>query len=171
MLVGDRLDRLVIEQQRRILGVLHVEFDERLRAKGAVCCDSNTVFATELDKSLLAQVRVVLDLECCGGDCRVTEQVQQQSTVVVAYTNALRESVADQGLHGLPGLGQRGVAVRYLVVLVGPAGWVTHRGVDVLESNGEVDNVQIKVVDAPVGKLLLADRFDLVLVVERVPEL
>lgn len=33
-----------------------------------------------------------------------------------------------------------------------------------------MDDVQVKVVDAPVLKLLFADRFDAVMVVERVPK-
>jgi len=66
---------------------------------------------------------------------------------------------------------QRRLAESDLVVLVGPAGWVFHGGVDVFESNGEVDVEKVEVVNAVVLELLLADRPNLLRVVERVPEL
>ena len=44
------------------------------------------------------------------------------------------------------------------VVFVGEAGRVADGGVDVFQGDGEVDNVQVEVVDAPVRELLLADR-------------
>jgi len=52
-----------------------------------------------------------------------------------------------------------------------PARWVAHLGVDVLERDGEVDDVQVEVVDAPVGQLLLADGLDLLALVECLPQL
>lgn len=52
-----------------------------------------------------------------------------------------------------------------------PARWVAHLGVDVLEGDGEVDDVQVEVVDAPVGQLLAADGLDLLALVERLPQL
>lgn len=57
------------------------------------------------------------------------------------------------------------------LAIVVPARGVAHLGVDVLERNGEVDEEQVKVVDAPVGQLLAADGLDLLAVVERLPEL
>lgn len=55
--------------------------------------------------------------------------------------------------------------------IVGEAGWVALRGVDVLEGDGEVHDIEVKVVDAPVLKLLFADGLDAVVVVEGIPEL
>jgi hypothetical protein len=52
-----------------------------------------------------------------------------------------------------------------------PAGRVPHRGVEVLQGDGEVHDVQVKVVDAPIGELLAGDGLDLVGFVEAVPEL
>jgi hypothetical protein len=52
-----------------------------------------------------------------------------------------------------------------------PAGWVADLGVDVLEGDGEVDDVQVEVVDTPVGQLLAADGLDLLTFVEGLPEL
>lgn len=53
----------------------------------------------------------------------------------------------------------------------GPAGWVSDRGVDIFEGNGEVDQVEVKVLDAPICQLLLGDLLDLVAVMEGIPEL
>ena len=44
------------------------------------------------------------------------------------------------------------------------------RGIDVFEGDGEVDDVEVEVVDAPVLKLLFANRLDSVVVMEGVPE-
>jgi hypothetical protein len=52
-----------------------------------------------------------------------------------------------------------------------PTGWVAYLGVDVLEGDGEVDDVQVEVVDTPVGQLLAADGLDLLTLVESLPEL
>lgn len=56
------------------------------------------------------------------------------------------------------------------IVDVPPRG-VPHLGRDVFDGDGEVDEVQVEVVDAPVGELLAGDGLDLLGVVERVPEL
>jgi hypothetical protein len=54
--------------------------------------------------------------------------------------------------------------------IVGPAGRVADGWVHVLESNREVDNEEVEVVDIPVRELLFSDFLDLVAVMERVPE-
>ena len=55
--------------------------------------------------------------------------------------------------------------------VVEPTRGVPLLGVDVFECNGEVDDVQVEVVDAPVAELLAADGLDLLAVVEGLPEL
>ena len=52
-----------------------------------------------------------------------------------------------------------------------PAGRVADRGVKVLQCDGEVDDVQVEVIDTPVSELLASDGLDLVSFVEAVPEL
>ena len=52
-----------------------------------------------------------------------------------------------------------------------PARWVALLGVDILEGDGEVDNVKVEVVNTPVGQLLAADGLDLLTLVESLPEL
>jgi len=64
-----------------------------------------------------------------------------------------------------------GIAGNDVRPVVGEARRVAVRGVDVFERDGEVHDVKVEVVDAPVLQLLLADRADAVMVVEGVPEL
>ena len=52
-----------------------------------------------------------------------------------------------------------------------PAGWVALLRVDILQGDGEVDNVEVEVVNTPVGQLLAADGLDLLTLVEGLPEL
>lgn len=59
----------------------------------------------------------------------------------------------------------------FALAIVEPARRVPCLGGDVLERDGEVDQVQVEVVDAPVGKLLLGDGLNLVIVVEGLPQL
>jgi len=43
VLFRNGLDGRVVEQQRRIVGLLHVEFQERLRAEGRVCSNGESL--------------------------------------------------------------------------------------------------------------------------------
>ena len=76
-----------------------------------------------------------------------------------------------QALHRCPSLLNGGFAKLDGAVCVVPAGGVCYFGGNVFECYGEVHDVQVEVVDAPVGQLLAADGLHLVAVVEGVPEL
>lgn len=54
--------------------------------------------------------------------------------------------------------------------MVPPPRWITDFWIDIFQSDGEVYDVQVKVVDAPVFELLAADGLDFVAFVEGVPE-
>ena len=171
MLVRDLLHRRVLEEQRRVFCALHIEFEKRLRAKGRVCRHGDVLAAGEVDESRLREVWVVFDLQGCGPDFGVAKQVQYELAVEVADADALGHALLHQGLHGRPGLLDGGVARYDFFAVVGEARRVAVRGVDVFERDGEVHDVKVEVVDAPVLQLLLADRADAVVVVEGVPEL
>ena len=130
------------------------------------------MLAGQLEEVGLDVVWVVLNLERGRLDLGVGEHVEKQGSAVVAHTNALSQALVLELLKCLPCALQAGIAVLDLTLaIVVPTRWVAHLGVDVLEGDGEVDEVQVEVVDAPVSKLLAADGLDLLAVVECLPEL
>ena len=168
---GNLLDGGVVHEQRRVLGALHVEFEEGLRTEGRVGRDGYAVALCESDETFLGQVGVVFDLEGCGGHLGVAQEVHDELAVEVADADGFGQAFAHEAFHGRPCLLDGGVPGDHVLAVIGEAGWVSLGGVDVFEGDGEVDNVEVKVVDAPILKLLFADGLDAVMVVERVPEL
>ena len=112
----------------------------------------------------------MFDLEGCGMDLGVAEEIHEELAVEVADADGFGHTLADELFHSGPRLLDRGVAGNDVLAVVGEAGRVAFRGVDVFEGDGEVDDVEVKVVDTPVLELLFADRLDSVVVVEGVPE-
>lgn len=170
MLGGDLLDDGTVEQTRAVVRVLHVELEEAERTERRVGSDAETFLLDVLDQTGLDEVRVVLDLENSRTDASVAEQVHDQLGVEVGDTDAAGELLVNQRLHSSPGLLDGSVAELDLVSLA-PAGGVLDGGVDVFQRNGEVDVIEVKVVDAPVSQLLAGNRLDLVTLVEGVPQL
>jgi len=114
----------------------------------------------------------MLDLKGGWADLGVAQQVIDELGLEVGDTNALGKALADEALHGDPRLLDGGLAAADLAGAIEvPAGWVADRRVDVLKGDGEVDEVEVEVLETPVGKLLLDDGFDTLTVVECVPEL
>lgn len=171
VLGGNAGDGGVLEQLGGVLGVLHLQLDEAERTEGGVGSDGDALLLGVVDQGLLGEVRVVLDLESGGADASVAEEVHQQLRAEVAHTDAAGELLLDEGLHGGPGLLNGGVGQLDLVLGVGPAGRVADLGSHILEGDGEVDNVQVEVVNAQVLELLAGNGLDLLLVVEAVPQL
>lgn len=171
MLLSNGLDSGVLEQERGLLSVLQLQLKEAQRAEGGVSSHGNAFLLDVVDQTSLGQVGVVLNLESGRADARVAQQVHDQLGAEVADTNAAGELLVDQGLHGRPGLLDGGIAELKLGAVAAPAWRVADGGVDVFQGNGEVDDVQVEVVDTPISKLLTADGLDLVALVEGVPEL
>ena len=113
---------------------------------------------------------MVFDLQRRRTDLSITKQIQDQATLEIRNPNRLRQALANQPLHRLPRLLDRSIAQLDFAISVVPARRVRDRGIDVFQRDGEVHDVQVEVVDAPVRELLLANRLDSFLVVERVPE-
>ena len=172
VLLADGLDGGVLEEGLELLGVLHVELAEGSRAERRVSSDGDALSLGEVEEVLLDEVGVVLDLEGGRADLGVAEEVVQELGLEVGDTDALGETLLDEALHGGPGLldGGLGGADLALAVIV-PAGRVADGRVDVLEGDGEVDQVEVEVVDTPVSELLADNGLDAVAVVEGVPEL
>lgn len=114
---------------------------------------------------------MVFDLQSGRLDGGVADEIHDQLTVEVADADALGQAFLRDRLHGCPRFLDARRAGHDFLAVVGESGRVAHRRIHVFEGDGEVDNVQVEVVDAPVAELLLADRLDSVAVVERIPEL
>lgn len=113
---------------------------------------------------------MMFDLQSSGPHLRIPQQIHQQYPSEIAHPDTPTQPLLHQFLHGCPRLLDTCVAGRDFAVLVGEAGWVFDGGVDVFEGDGEVHDVEVEVVDAPVLELLFANGFDARAVVEGVPE-
>ena len=171
MFLRDGLHRLVVEQQGRVLGALHIHLEETLGSKGGIRGDGDAATLAEVQQTLLHEVRVVFDLQRLRHVFGVTLDVQHESTVVIADADGLDQAGVVERFHGVVRLFERGFAQGEFVVFVEETGGVPHRRVDVFQRDGEVDDVQIEVIDAPIRELFLADGTHALFVVERVPEL
>lgn len=171
MLLGDLLDGAVVHEQRGVVRLFHIEFEEGLRAEGTVGRDDDALALGVGHQSRLREVRVVFDLEGGGHGFGVAQQVHEELAVEVADADGFRQTLAHEFLHRCPCFLDGGRAGDDGFAVVGEAGRVAVRGVDVFQGDGEVHDVEVEVVDAPVGELLFADGFDAVVVVEGVPEL
>lgn len=169
MLICDALDGAVIEQEWGVLCLLHVQLEEGLWAEGRVCGDCNVAALAKIEQVLLNEVWVVLNLEGLWHVLGVTLNIEEQAAVVVGDTNRLDQTLIVELLHGVVGVLERSFAEGELVVLVEEARRISYGWIDILESDWEVNNVEIKVVNAPIRKLLLGNWLDTLLVVEGVP--
>lgn len=163
MLVGDGLDGGVGEEGLDLADARVVELDEALGSEGAVSGDGDAVVLEEGKKLGLDQVRVVLDLVDGGLDLGAAPQVGEQLGAEVGDSDGAEDAVGvgvglDEALEGGPRLGNGGVLERGAAALftVGPEAGVGHLGVrDVLEGDGEVDQEQVEVANAPCVDLVL----------------
>lgn len=114
---------------------------------------------------------MVLDLERRRADPGVSEKIHQQRTLEVRDTDALGETLIVDLLKPLPRL--LDARVDGLDGSIGgvPARGVGDLGVDVFEGDGEVDEVEIEVLETPPFELLADNGLDAGLLVEGVPEL
>ena len=113
---------------------------------------------------------MMFDLEGGGRDLGVAEEIHEQLGVEVRNANGAGQALADELLHGLPSFLDSGVSGDDVLAVVRETGRIADGRVDVFEGNGEVDDVEIEIVDAPVLELFLADGLDAVVIVEGVPE-
>lgn len=172
VLAGEAGEDVVLHERGGVLGAVHVELDEAGRAKGGVAGDLDALVLGEAHELRLLEVGVQLDLESGGGDLGISEQVVDGLGLEVGDTDALGQAGADEVLHGLPRLADGGLAPADLLFAVDePAGRVAHLGVDVLERDGEVHDVEVKVVDLPVLQRASAGGLDVFPRVERLPDL
>lgn len=113
----------------------------------------------------------MFDLEGRGRDLGVAEEIHEELAVEVADADGFGHTLAHKLLHGRPSLLDGSVTGNDVLAIVGEAGRVALGRIDVFEGDGEMDDVEIEVVDTPVFELLFADGLDTVVVVEGVPKL
>ena len=115
---------------------------------------------------------MVLDLQRCGSNPRIPKEIHQQLRAEVTHPDTSGQALVDEGFHCGPGFLDRGVAEFDFAVGVGstPTRWVPDGWIDVFQRNGKVHNVQVEIVQTPVGELFLADGSHAIVVVEGVPE-
>lgn len=106
-------------------------------------------------------------MQHCGLDTRVGQHIHQQDGREVGHTNVADLSAQDQFLHGGPGL----VHWHGVLLHVAPLGRVALLHGHVLERDGEVNQVQVQVLEAQVGQGACERLRDVLLVVVGVPEL
>ena len=114
---------------------------------------------------------MVLNLQGRRGDPRIAEKIENELPVEVADADAARQALVHQLFHRGPRFLDGSRALHDILAVVREARRVANRRVDVFQRDGEVDNVEIEIVDPPVLQLLLADGRHAVLVVEGIPEL
>lgn len=112
-----------------------------------------------------------LDLERGRGDLGVAQHIEEELGLEVGNANALGQTLLNEALHGSPGLLGSGLGPPGLLTGGAPARGVPDGGVDIFESDREVDEEEIEVLDAPVGQLAAGDGLNLVALVEGLPEL
>lgn len=161
----------MLKQHRRIVRLLPIQLDKRLRPKRRVRRHRNALAGRELQQRRLHQVRMVLDLQRRGPDARVPQQIEDQRALEIRDADAARQPGIDQVLQRRPRLLDRRVAQLHAAVGGVPAWRVRDRWIDVLQRDGEVHDVEVEIVDAPVCELLLGDGGYARAVVEGVPEL
>ncbi|CRK36460.1 hypothetical protein BN1708_007059 [Verticillium longisporum] len=159
---SDGLDEGHVHERRHGGGARVAELEERLRAKGRVGRDGDARLARRGHELRLREVGVVLDLQDGGRDARVGQQVAEQLGVKVGHADRAQRPGADarrvdEGLEGAPRVGEGHAGARVQPRLGGvgvPRGEARDGRVDPLRRDGEVDEVEVEVVEAPGAELL-----------------
>lgn len=129
-------------------------------------------FTDTIDKDLLDQLRVVkvrvdLNVKNSRLDLGIRQDIHQQDSRKVRHSNITDLAGADKVLHGSPGLVDRDGVLLH----VAPLGRVEHLKGDILKRDGEVDQVEVNVLQAEVLQRASECQRDVFLVVVGVPEL
>lgn len=161
----------MLQQQRRVFRLLHVHFEETLRAEGGIGGYGDALALGVFHQAFLREVRVVFDLQRGRADLGVPQEIHEEDAAEIAHADAAAEAILDKAFHGRPRFLDACVARGDFIVLVGETGWVFDGRVDVFEADGEVHDVEVEVVDAPVLELFLANGLHAGPVVEGVPKL
>ncbi len=84
----NRRHHRMLEQMRRLDRVFQIHLDVPLGSEAAICGDLHAFACGVLEETVLDEVRVVLDLERCGSDSCVPEEVEKGDAVEVGDSEA-----------------------------------------------------------------------------------
>lgn len=165
----DSFERWVGEESLGLGG--HAEGEVGVRSEGREGRDGDVFFLTIADEGVLGEVGVDFDLKDFRLDAGVGENVAEGSGGEIAHADFFDESGIDQFFHGAPGVGVGNFDGAHGLATRGPAGRIHFLDGDVCERDGEVDEVEIEVIDAEVAQGFLASGADVLRFVVGVPEL
>ena len=83
----------------------------------------------------------MFNLEGCGKNLGVAEEIQKELAVEVADADGFGHTLAHKLLHGCPGFLDGGVAGNNILAIISEAWRVALRGVDIFQGYWEVDDV------------------------------
>ena len=89
----------------------------------------------------------------------------------IGYTNGLDQAFIDEGLESLVGFLNGSFGLDGFSLEVGPTGRVRIGGINVFESNGEMDVEEVKVFETPPFELFPRNGFNTVFLMESIPQL
>jgi hypothetical protein len=158
--LGDVLDSLVLDEEGLANHVV---------AEGRVLGDVNTLLAAPLDEFGLEEAGVTLDLVGSGGDTSGVNQGLEVLLGVVGDTDGAGLLLVKLG-HGSPCV-DNGNAVEHLDIIALEREQVLVDIACLVESDGEVDEVQVEVLEAELSKAVVKGGSDVLGSVLRVPEL
>lgn len=151
--------------------VVGTELEVALRAERRVSGDGDAELLAESNEFLLGEVGVELDLVDGGLDASVAEDVNQERALEVGNTDVLSKTRLADLLHGFPGLTDGDLGRVDLAVETPPLRRVLGLNGNILEGDGEVDEVEVEVINAPELELVPDELVCALLLVVGVPEL
>ena len=174
---GDIFDHLLFDDGWHFTCEIKLNIGKRSEVAERHDCDS--LLLAHSEEIGLWQVWVHLDLEHGRLDCGVVEHLPEHHSVDVADTDVLGESLALESLHSLVSLLVSACGVEnnlWFAAIQGwveaePLGWILLLDGDELEGDGEMNQVQVKVVKTKISQSLLASHLDVLRAMESVPEL
>jgi hypothetical protein len=159
--LGDLLDDLVLDEEG---------LADHVVTEGGVLGDVDTLLAAPLDEVGLEEAGVALDLVGGRGDTGAVNEGLEVLLGVVGDTDGAGLLLVKLG-HGLPCVDDRDVVKHLDVTVVAEGEQVLVDIASLIESDGEVDEVQVEVLEAELSKAVVKGGSDVLGSVLRVPEL
>lgn len=139
-----------------LLGCGHTEWDVGACAERGEGGDMDPGFLAIAKEFRLGQIGVHFDLEDFGSAAAVADEVSEEADAKVADANMFDEAFGSEVEHGFPGFEEGNVGGFHFGVggigLVEPTGRVARFHVDVAEGDGEVDEIEIEMIELKIAE-------------------